>query len=354
MANIQTTVITTTITQEGIAAMQLGALMGIPLSVTKIELSENKVPSGSPEIWLPAGQTNEAYYIQTSNVTTISYNVGVLTFDITLNATIPTNAQYNGTTIINGWVNIPIEHGLNSINIGSYAIFVTNPVTHAIVPFLIAYISPRNIEKYSDTTGGVAGNIIDLLSNFTYTLRTQTQINYIYNNEYRAQVAYLGELTQLLAPSVGLEVDAGLESGGFLLLEDTGHILFQTEPINSSNIPNNYVVADIKALAFTDANYLIWRFTNYISLGDAITIDAIAGNLLVSAQMFSLLPTSLQNAGALTNNVLIGEIYDNAGFMKQCFIFTNSMGDNFTANTTLPALVSGDKLICFISNSFGI
>jgi hypothetical protein len=354
MASIQTTVITTTLTQEGIAAMQLGALMGIPLSVTKIELSENKVPSGSPEIWLPAGQTNEAYYIQTSNVTTISYNRTALIFDITLNATVPTTAQYNGTTVINGWVNEPTEHGLNSINIGSYAVFVTNPVTHAVIPFLIAYVSPSNIEKYSNSTGGIAGNIIDLLTNFTYTLRTPPQINYVYTTKYKAQVAYIEELTQLSAPSVGLEVDAGLESGGFLLLEDTGHILFQTEPVNSSNIPNDYVVADIKAIAFTDSNYLIWRFTNYISLSDTITIDAIAGNLLVSAEMFSLLPTPLQNAGVLTNNVLVGEIYDRLGLMKKCFIFINSMGNNFIANTALPPLALGDKLICFISNSYGI
>jgi hypothetical protein len=227
-------------------------------------------------------------------------------------------------------------------------------VTHAVIPFLIAYVSPSNIEKYSNSTGGIAGNIIDLLTNFTYTLRTPPQINYVYTTKYKAQVAYIEELTQLSAPSVGLEVDAGLESGGFLLLEDTGHILFQTEPVNSSNIPNDYVVADIKAIAFTDSNYLIWRFTNYISLSDTITIDAIAGNLLVSAEMFSLLPTPLQNAGVLTNNVLVGEIYDRLGLMKKCFIFINSMGNNFIANTALPPLALGDKLICFISNSYGI
>lgn len=354
MASIQTTVISTNLTQQGVAAMELSAIMGIPLRVTKIELSENKVPSGSPNIWLPTGQTNEAYYIQTTNVTTISYNQTALTFDITLNATVPTNATYNGTTIVNGWAVLPLEHALNSIEIGSYAVFITHPVTNEVVPFLIAYVSPRNIEKYSNTTGGIAGNIIDLLTNFTYTLSTPPQINYTLENTYKAQVAYISELTKLGAPSVGTEIDAGLESGGYLLLEDTGHILFETKPVNSSNIPNDYVVADIKALAFTDSNYLIWRFTNYISLSDTITIDAIAGNLLVSAEMFSLLPAPLQNAGVLTNNVLVGEIYDRLGLMKKCFIFINSMGNNFIANTALPPLALGDKLICFISNSFGI
>lgn len=355
MANSQTTVITTNITQQGIITMQLCAVMGIPFTVTKIELSENRIPSGDPEIWQPSGQTSEAYYIQTTNVTNINTSNTQFIFDITLGKTMPRPLQYNGNTVVNGWVVEPTEHGLNNINIGSYAVFTTNPVTKVVVPFLIAYVSPSNIEKYS-TTNQIVGNIVELLTNFTYTLQAQPQLNYVATNKYKAQVAYIGELTKLKAPSIGLTtIDAGLENGGFLLLEDTGHILFNTsQPVLSTNIPNNYVVADIQALAYTDSNYLIWRFTNYISLGNAITIDAIAGNLLVSAQMFSLLPTSLQNAGALTNNVLIGEIYDNAGFMKQCFIFTNSMGNNFTANTALPALISGDKLICFISNSFGI
>ena len=85
MANSQTTVITTNITQQGIITMQLCAVMGIPFTVTKIELSENRIPSGDPEIWQPSGQTSEAYYIQTTNVTNINTSNTQFIFDFCMN-----------------------------------------------------------------------------------------------------------------------------------------------------------------------------------------------------------------------------------------------------------------------------
>jgi hypothetical protein len=305
-------------TSQGLAALQAMTISGTPLSITKIELSSNLTPNADPNIWDPSGgAVYPNWYIQTTNVTSIKTAPnGSYVFNVQLNETIPLNKLFGATdpdNTQNGWIGTPSD----SINIGSFCLFVTNPTTLLTVPLMIGYFSTETVLKFGNLSY-MAGNILDLLNQLYFSAFDSSGLTY--------------ELIQ--------EIDAQVDN----------QLTINNIPIPNILSANVYNVTDIQGMAYTD--YYKWYFTNYAILIESASFSVPSSNVFTSADLFNALPASLQNIGALPINMLVGEIYDSSGVMKKCFHIISTTGNNFTTSISLPLFAPSDKIICFINENF--
>jgi len=307
-----------TTTTEGLTALQAMTLLGIPLSITKIELSSNLTPNSDPNTWDPSGGAiYPNWYVQTTNVTSIKAGLnGSYILGVQLNEVVPINKLYGASDPVNtqnGWVGTPST----SIDIGSFCLFITNPETLLTVPLMIGYFSTETVLKFSNQDY-IVGNVLDLLNQLYFSTFNSTELTYEVIQQVDAQVSNELTINDLVTPT-----------------EITTNI---------------YNVTDIQGIAYTD--YYRWYFTNYAILIDAATFASVSGNVFTSADLFGALPAVLQNIGTLPINMLLGEIYGANGLMKECFHITETSGNDFTIGATLPAFTAGDKIICFINENF--
>lgn len=297
------------ITTQGITALNNILANNTTFSITKVELSNNLIPNVDPNVWQPDGGIGAPYYIQTSNVVALSAAANdTFVMDMQLDETIPLPVVFGGGNI-NGWSSDPETY----INIGSFALFITNPTTSEVVPFLLGYFNATTIQKYSNTVA-LPGNYIDIFNNMELAPFSTDAIVYNLTQVVNAQVAYLNYIYNL--------------------------------PVPASDISNAFILNDISALCFTD--YKRWYFNNYTQVANNAALTAITGSTFTSAALYNSLPAYLQNStNTFTGNTLIGEICDVAGVMKKCFVILSSAGNIFTANVVLPALVAGDTVTVF-------
>ncbi len=297
------------ITTQGITALNNILANNTTFSITKVELSNNLIPNVDPNVWQPDGGIGAPYYIQTSNVVALSAAANdVFVMDMQLNETIPLPVVFGGGNI-NGWSSSPETY----INIGSFALFITNPTTHAVVPFLLGYFNATTIQKYSNTVA-LPGNYIDIFNNMELAPFSTDAIVYNLTQIVNAQVAYLNYIYNL--------------------------------PVPASDISNAFILNDISALCFTD--YKKWYFNNYTQIANNTALTAVSGSAFTSAALYNSLPAYLRNSSnTFGSNSLVAEICNAAGVMKKCFVILSSSGNIFTTNTVLPAFVAGDTVTAF-------
>lgn len=311
-----------TITTQGIQALINIIATDTPFFVKALELSENITQPVNPNIWDPTGGGTSGYYRidspqDVNAMVKLSKGLGnVFVVDIRLDETEPYNQPYT-ISAGQGWVVDPIPiHSLDFINIGSFCILITDPITTLDVAFVTGFFPELKVQKYNNSSS-IPGNIVEIFENIPISPNLTDTITYIVEQFPQAQMVFQNDLNLLPVPTI-----------------DT---------------PNAYILNDCKSIAFTD--YKLWFFTNYFKFGQGYNVTSIIGNTIQAPTLVASLPPQVLNVSLTTE--IIAEIYDNTGLnIKSFYInFVNTTTGNITISQALSNTLVGDDLIVFFSDT---